>query len=70
MTGDTDGEAKEELGLRVARIEPWDAWVGEPGFSVELADRFRELLPLFERMCREPESERPRAGASVTAPRA
>lgn len=37
-------------GLRVTRSEPWSAWIGEPGFAAELEDRFRELLPLFERV--------------------
>lgn len=37
-------------GLRVARLEPWRSWIDEPGFAGELADRFRELLPAFERM--------------------
>jgi hypothetical protein len=37
-------------GLRVTRVEPWSAWIGEPAFAGELGDRFRELLPAFERM--------------------
>jgi hypothetical protein len=36
--------------LRVTRVEPWSEWVEEPAFTSELAARFRELLPLFERM--------------------
>jgi hypothetical protein len=39
-----------ERGLRVTRVEPWHAWLDEPAFAQELADRFRELLPPFERM--------------------
>lgn len=36
--------------LRVSRRLAWEPWLGEPGFVLEVADRFRELLPLFERM--------------------
>ena len=39
-----------ENGLRVTRRESWEPWIREPGFADELADRLRELLPVFERM--------------------
>jgi hypothetical protein len=43
-------EDESPAGLRVTRRAAWGDWLGEPGFATELADRFRELLPLFERM--------------------
>jgi hypothetical protein len=48
--------------LRVSRQLAWEPWLQEPGFALEIADRFRELLPLFETM------RSPRA-SSVVAPR-
>jgi hypothetical protein len=33
---------------RVSRMLPWEPWIGEPGLSTEIADRFRELLPVFD----------------------
>lgn len=39
-----------ERGLRVTRREPWEPWIREPAFADELADRLRELLPVFARM--------------------
>ncbi len=34
-------------GTRVATTLEWEAWIDEPGLAPELADRFRELLPLL-----------------------
>jgi hypothetical protein len=36
--------------LRVSRRLAWEPWLHEPAFALEVADRFRDLLPLFERM--------------------
>ncbi|MGQ0722631.1 MAG: hypothetical protein ACT4PE_13830 [Candidatus Eiseniibacteriota bacterium] len=33
---------------RVSRRLRWEPWIDEPGFAPELADRFRELLPVFD----------------------
>jgi hypothetical protein len=32
----------------VVRRLRWEPWIDEPGFARELADRFRELLPVFD----------------------
>jgi hypothetical protein len=57
----SDGSLPESLrpwlvrrGLRVWRDLPWADWLGEPGLAGEIADRWREILPLFEVM-RTPE---------------
>lgn len=62
-----DGSVPEDLrgwlrrrDLRVHLLLPWDGWIDEPGLAGEIADRFRELLPLFDVM-RAPVTERPRA---------
>jgi hypothetical protein len=56
-----DGALPEDLrpwawtrGLRITRLEPWHAWIDDPEFAEELSDRFRELLPAFERMLGRP----------------
>jgi hypothetical protein len=33
---------------RVCRRLRWEPWIDEPGLAHEVADRFRELLPLFD----------------------
>ena len=45
-------ETSRESGLRVERRLTWEAWLDDPAFSRELADRFRELLPLFDELRR------------------
>lgn len=47
--------------LRITRVLDWEEWLDEPGLAVEVADRFRELLPLMELMrpAREPSAARP-----------
>jgi len=57
VTGEGPSASSDELhpwawtrGLRIARVEPWGPWIDEPAFAGELAARFRELLPVFERM--------------------
>lgn len=46
-------------GLRIHRHLPWEAWIDEPGLVTELADRFRELLPFFDRMRHAPAPSAP-----------
>jgi hypothetical protein len=48
--------------LRVHRFLPWDAWTDEPELADEIADRFRELLPLFDVLRAPAIAERSRAG--------
>lgn len=36
--------------VRVFRPVAWEPWIEEPGFALEVADRWRELLPFFEIM--------------------
>lgn len=43
--------------LRVRRPLAWEDWQDEPGLAVEIADRFRELLPLLDAM-RDPAPRR------------
>jgi hypothetical protein len=35
---------------RVSRRIPWEPWLDEPGLLQEIADDFRSLLPVFDRM--------------------
>jgi hypothetical protein len=39
-----------ERDLRVSRTLRWEDWFHEPGLTVEIAERFRELLPVFDVM--------------------
>ncbi len=75
-TADADrGDARDgdirpwawERGLRVYRTLDWNRWIDEPGFVVELADLFRELLPLFDRM-REARAAPPRRASTAACP--
>ncbi|MFN8177159.1 MAG: hypothetical protein U0167_04495 [bacterium] len=50
--------------LRVQRLLPWDAWIDDPELAGEIADRFRELLPLFDAMRAPLPVERPTARAA------
>lgn len=52
-----DGSVPEDLrawlrgrDLRVHRVLPWDTWIDSPDLALEVADRFRELLPIFDVM--------------------
>ena len=52
-----DGSLPEALrpwlvrrGLRVWMDLSWTDWLGEPGLAAEVADRWREVLPLFDVM--------------------
>jgi hypothetical protein len=52
--------------LRVQRLLPWDAWIDDPELGGEIADRFRELLPLFDAMRAPLPAERPLARGAET----
>ena len=44
------GAWEKERALRVTRNFAWESWIDEPAFAREVADRFRELLPVFDAM--------------------
>ena len=48
-------------GLRVSLMLSWDDWVDEPSLAGEIADRLREVLPLFDAM----RDARARTGAAA-----
>lgn len=55
--GDSDSEESGSAGpadaagtIRVSRRIPWEPWIDEPALLQELADDFRALLPVFDRM--------------------
>lgn len=54
---------------RVARRIPWGPWIDEPGLLQELADDFRGLLPVFDRMRGAGNGSVPVAGGATAAPR-
>jgi hypothetical protein len=45
---------RSDEGVEVSRRLPWDEWLDDPDLGRELADRFRELLPLFDELRRSP----------------
>jgi hypothetical protein len=54
---------------RVLRRIPWDPWIDEPGLLQELADDFRSLLPVFDRMRGAAEGSVAVSGGAAPAPR-
>jgi hypothetical protein len=54
---------------RVRRRIPWEPWIDEPGLLDELADDFRALLPVFDRMRAAAGGPVPVPGGAGTAPR-
>jgi hypothetical protein len=68
-----DGSLPEDLrswlvrrDLRVSRLLPWESWTDDPELAGEIADRFLELLPLFDVMRAPQIAERPLARSAGT----
>jgi uncharacterized protein (DUF2461 family) len=53
--------------LRISRTLRWENWFQEPGLAIEIAERFRELLPLFDVM-RDATPSRQAPSGSVRSP--